>query len=368
MGFGGVVSGAIDSATSSGGSGGGGGGSDILGALIAGGAQVGTAALLSDQNIPAPLESQPPDLSADPLFALSAFDALLSLGQLDPSLIFASSPIEQSRRAIETSVSTGAAKRGALGALAEIQSLFASGLDISEIAEEISKRGAKRFDRLLQVSGFGSVGELIAAEQVFRENAESFVQDLGPLADQIRQGRLSAIRQRGELVGDLPVASASELARLTGLERERIQSDLADIRSRALRQGNITGVNPGTQLEALDQFEASDLELEALRSATKLLGGQQQVASSSLGLLNEAIDRPSQFATGLASIRETGQPFAFSGGPISSNQALIAGLNSGFATIGAGIADNQFIDDQLANLKNSIFGTGATRPATGDQG
>jgi len=231
----------------------------------------------------------------DPAVSAATFDALLQLGIVDPTVLQQASPLRMALAEFSQQPLSAAARRASQRQLGRILDLVQQqgGIDELRAADEIGPHAVPStgtlVDRLRDALSGGSLltgsdrrlldqigalagtsfDELLNREAAFQEQVSARVAEAQATADIVRQGRLSAMEQLGQM-GDLESITGTELERLTRLLDER-ETDI-------LRSSNIAGVNPGRQLARLEEFR-QDADVEALARAVALVGSRQSVLS-----------------------------------------------------------------------------------------
>lgn len=369
----------------------------ILGVL---GGVLGGAGSAAGGILPSILEKDPPLIlsggfspSTDPLLAAASFQSLLPYGIVDPTVLQRSSPVQRAIADFQRSAQGRGVRQKAIRQINQIIANVQSGMPIHEAIlrgtlspgkadkklrkldqdypEAQAKLDAavrdaalsKPIQQFLSFTGYGTLSDLISAEQDYQQQIAPLTSGLGDLSSDLYQAQLGAMQQRADLIGNLPDASAAGIAELRDAERDRLLAGLDEIQKDALRQANISGINPGRQLAELDEFRATDLELEALNRAIGLLSGQQSLAAQGLGILDSAIGVPNQTAAGLASLRVGNPGVGGIVGGVSNAGALAAGqgVSQGLNTLGGTLAsipqiqqNNQLYDLLIQSLGKDI--------------
>lgn len=300
------------------------------------------------------------DPGSDPLLAAASLDALLPFGVVDPRILQQSSPLQQAIASFQRSQQGRQNVNKAIATVNQIVSRVIAGEDYLQVLADVTKKSKKlrkrvkgftgsrddlvaefEQDKLLQKflghAGYGSLQQLIDAETNFQQSLPGRLEGLDSVASTLREAQVGAMLDRANLISNLPDVSATGLENTRNAERDLLLSQLDDIQRDALRQAQISGINPGRQLAELDEFRATDLELQALNRAVGLLSGEQSLAASGLGILDVAIGQPSQTASGLGALRIGGQGNTSFSSPIQPN-TLGAGLAGAGATLGNTVA------------------------------
>ena len=309
----------------------------------------------------------------DPLVAITSFDAMLSLGILDPTILTRASPLaaaiaEMSRAGFAP---IGVHKR----AINLINAFEMFRTDPDAFFEEAvrdpnlsSNIGLARFIKRGTPAQLAlTVMELFQEEVAFRQRIEPILAKAQTTADEVFGARLDARSQLARLAIDLPDASAEAVETLQQQEEERLTRDINRIsdeqRTDALKQAQFGGFNPGRIVGDIEEQRGRflvDADVEARRRAIELITGQQTTAQNEMNLLQQFLGQPQQQAQAISSIRTAGTSAgtsgqSFSGGTTSG--ALGAGIGGGLVSAGDAITNFQLIQ-AIQALKS--------KPATGD--
>lgn len=351
----------------------------ILTALLGAGGSIGGGLLAGGDEGPGPrgaLTVGGADPDVDPSLAALSFENLLNFGIVDPSILLNASPAQRARKAFDESLAKQKIKeRGFWGLQIVLDNVFQNGLTPEEAMSKVSGKIRNGLFQLLAASGFDSIDQLIQAESSFRETMGPAIGELSDLAGNLQAGRINLLSERNRLLQNLPDVTAGGLEDIRQQEKQRILSNLDEVRRDALRESNILGVNPGRRLSEIDEFVANDIELESLNRAISLLSGQQGLATTQLGLLGEGLDQPARLAQNIASLRSGGSVIGGTGGGGLGNAALGQGVSQAAGLLGAGIFeafgdeddgdDSGGLADLLGLASQLQFGSsGSSRPAS----
>lgn len=336
----------------------------IIGAaVVAGGAQVGAAALADDGSMPAATTSAP-DIDTTPALKIAEFNTMLAQGIFSPGTLQQASPMNQLLAEMaSTSRFTNAQKKNMTRNVRIALQWYAAGqpvLDTKALAKEYGflsidgtivegkKAGAgfrKLLDNMLVLSGFTTVDALIGAENSFKEQIAPLLVDAQKAAAGNFASKLDVQSQITNLLGNLPDASAGGIARLTASEKSRLLRDMNiqvdESRSDLLELANSGNFNPGRPLGDLEEFRSratQDADLEALGRALALIGGEQTAAGNNLNLLYDSQNQTFNQATQIATIDQgLGSPQLLQAGGVQPNNALASGVAAAGNTIGSGL-------------------------------
>jgi hypothetical protein len=340
-------------------------------AAIAGGASAGggiAGALLN--KTPSPSVSAP-NLDTSPGLKIAEFMNMIDQGIYYPQALTQSSPMnimigeinssqtlsnkKKSRILRDLKVYTdwiAAGRPGGKGGITDSYDSDGDGLSEGQFA---------RLEyAILQFSGYGGIGELLEADAAYTESIQPMLQSAQGAAQGNFQAKLDMQAQVRDLLGDLPDASASGIAALRADEKERLLRDMNlgvdEQRSDLLEVANAGGFNPGRPLGDLEEFRAQstqDADLIALDRALKLIGGQQGVAGTNLGLLLSGTSDSFNRTMGIAQADQ-----GFQGGSAIqgvNNQGLANGIASAGNSLGQGISD-YYTAQETSRLNDAYIG------------
>lgn len=266
----------------------------ILAGLLGAGGSIAGGALSQPENDRAEtakirgsgILSTIPQLQQDPIAAILLATQLANLGVVQPSLLQNAGPLNQTINALRASGRFNVSQIFDIERkLREAFDLVQSGADIPNtkaMRRLFLEGGSRSFNLALNEAGFGSIEDLIAAEQDYQQQVAPILSNL----ESFQQAGL----ERSQLINDAllnltqSAAAGSDLESLKAAERERLQREIVERRREALQQGNVGGFNPSGTLEALADQE-TDADLIALQRALALAQGELGVQNNTLALL-----------------------------------------------------------------------------------
>jgi hypothetical protein len=238
-----------------------------------------------------------------------------------------------------------------------------------ETVAGIEKQGANRraaLERLASIAGL-SPEELLRQEIAHREQRQQYEEEVVPVAERIRQQRLSAMERLGGLPEQMP--GLADIDSLKAMEMARFERELADAEKSMLMRANVGGYNPAGGLAQIAEAR-EDADLTALQRAIALVGGQQGILGQQAGILGSVINPGQAASTNLAGIRlgegaapqQVGQTVVSNAGDYYS----AAGANLGGALAAYGQSrQTQDLIDAMAAQKQPAFGRPGGSPNYG---
>lgn len=245
--------------------------------------------------------------NADPLLSGATQYALMMMGQ-EPSQAISNqgSPFSQ---ALAQYLNTHPLDRSDQNEFFQEMSRIVAKLNAGEA---LDGREQNRVSQLSSQIGM-SLPDFVRAQLDFADDQEQRLAWASQIAELNRQGQFDAAQQYAALIGDLPDVSATGLAGIQGMEKERILRELnrsVDEASQgALQQANFGNYNPGRVLGDLEEARirgTQDADLASLEYALNALGGQQNLAISRGSMLQNYMQAPTQLAAQLGAIRSGG--------------------------------------------------------------
>jgi len=344
----------------------------MAGAAIAGGLASSAGGILGGllAKTPSPSVSAS-NLDTSPGLKIAEFMNLIEQGIYDPTSLMQGSPINIAIGEISSSQTlSNKRKRKIMRDLQVYLDWSRAGrpdrgasFDAVFTGPEAPNLSSGQINRLenmiLQFSGYNSMNELLAADAAYQERLGPMLQSAEEASRGNFQAKLNMQTQIRDLLADLPDASASGIAGLRAEEKSRLLREMNrgvdEQRSDLLEVANAGGFNPGRPLGDLEEFRArstEDADLIALNRALSLIGGQQGVAQTNLGLLLSG--KSDTFNTSLQ-LAQADQ--GFQGGSaiqgVSNNL-----LSQGVANAGVDVA-NAISDYQTLQAMNNRGGSGA---------
>lgn len=337
----------------------------IVGGVIAAGGTIGAAALAPGAKTPDPIT--PRNIPQfDPAVSGLTVDALLGLGQFDPTVLAQSSPFNQAIGLINQSDLVGSVKTNLTQSLRKAIRAFESEGGVLGLG----KKDRLHLRRIANLAGFQSVDKFVEAQLAFDERIAPQIAQFQAEADEQRLARFGVRGDIRELIRGLPGASQAAIDELAGTERTRIlrdlDRDLGEQSQDVLRQSNIAGINPGRQLGDIEEFRGratQDATSLALERAIQLIGGQQQVAGGNLSLLDRFIAGPQQAVATAGGLRVSANPSTVAPQSQTPPNTLGAGIAGGAQLLGQGIQSASVLRAQQAQNTEFLNALQAQGPA-----
>lgn len=238
------------------------------GALLSAGGTV-AGGILSKPDDPKQVLPQGFNPASLPLNALSTLDLLASLGLFSPeSVLPQAGPLQQVVNQFR----------------ANVPATFRYPNGVKDFLAGKDSAGARLVARQ---GGFNSVAEAHAAQAQFDQNIAPRLAELQQIATLSGSRQVDVERQLREIA-----ANPLSLTGIRDAELARLNRQLDERQTSALRSASTGGFNPGRQLEGIENLR-SDADLDALTRAVSLLAGQGQ-SIQNLNALNPA-NRAQQF-------------------------------------------------------------------------
>lgn len=216
---------------------------------------------------------------ADPLLAALTMNAGTGVGQFDPNVYRQASPVQQllaqaqiggtlNRRQFDQLRSALSIDPDDLAAISGMTTqdakLYLQENGYSRQQSKNIMRGLERFGGVVQSSGYGSIAELLEANQAYLGQIPALEEQFGPVAKAMREGILASQQRVGGYLKDLPNL-------LTGEANPFIDQ----LREETLAMAQRTGANPYNFLE--------QARSTALQRALQLIGGEQAAVGAQQG-------------------------------------------------------------------------------------
>lgn len=253
----------------------------------------------------------------------------------------------------------------------------AQGLSVDEIVSQIegakvgqdgrgwlSKQfgGEKKLEKILALSGYSSLHDLVSADLAFSSSAQERAGRLNAAQPAIEQGRIDALRKVAGIQSGFVAPSEADLLSRTGdIEtslRAQIARERADSENALLEQAQARGINPGARLGRLDEWQAQsnlDANTTALSRALQLLGGEQALQTNAISSLQGSLQPATVNASNLIGMRMNqnsqvaNQALGLAGLEQQGNQFLGQGIAAGANGLASGIAAYNYGQNQQAS-------------------
>jgi hypothetical protein len=232
-----------------------------------------------------------------------------------------------------------------------------------ETVAGIEKQGRSRkqaLEWLASIAGL-SPEELLRQEVAHRERRQQYEAEVVPVAERIRQQRLSAMERLGGLPEQMP--GLADIESLKAMEMARLDRELGDAEKSMLMRANVGGYNPAGGLAQIAEAR-EDADLTALQRAIALVGGQQGILGQQAGIMGSVINPGQAASTNLAGIR-LGEGAA----PQQVGQTVVSNAGDYYSAAGANLGGALAAYGQSRQTQDLIDAMAAqNRPAAGGYG
>jgi len=238
----------------------------------------------------------------DPVLNATSLEALLGLGQSNAGLTGQGSP---------ASMIYGIAQQLGLGDITDALNValyhgqYAQFDNSHDTQQNIAK-----INQALRAAGFNNPQELMAAQKAWEANRSKTEAQLGPLREQILQGRMAAYGGISKMAQDFPSASLGDINALAAQYEAQIRSgirqDVGDQTDAILQAANMNRGNPAATLGRLSQQELLSRQAApttALERALQMLQGRQTLGSNAITAYQSVLDPANTYALNVANLR-----------------------------------------------------------------
>jgi len=274
--------------------------------------------------------------SADPVLAGISQEAMLGLGMNDIGLAQLADPINVVLNAMNQSGDVTSEEKDAAMKYMRYIALHGSMPPESQDLDSRSSRLiAIGLQKALTLGGYTSLQTFVDAQKQYTAETAARAAKIGPVREEILQGRLSAYSGISKIAQDYPGASLQDILLLQKQYEDQIRSgikqDVTDQQAQILQSANMNRGNPGSTLGRLTQQELLSKQAApttALERALQMLQGRETIANTALTGYGQVLDQGNNLALSVAALRANSATAAAAlmGQQSSSNNQLQANL------------------------------------------